>query len=163
MAYFLSEDKGDKKVCPSYRVRPHSCSWETAKCYQMNKQVDGCCSQKDFGVSWLPRSLTAQRSRFCFISEQLAWKNKSLIHLKYSIITTKHSNPCYLHLAGTGRNQSIRWSNDLPEGSRVNSIADLFIELGIPARGLSIHLRSFAVSSQRASWITNEEKGKQQE
>lgn len=43
-----------------------------------------------------------------------------------------------------------------------NSIADLFIALDIPVRGLSLHLRGLAGSLQRASWITNEEEGEQQ-
>lgn len=78
---------------------------------------------------------------FHFIPEQLAWQNKSPTHLKDSVIITKYSNTCYLHLASTGRNHSTARSNDLPKG-RANSIADLFIELGIPARDPSIHLRS---------------------
>lgn len=53
---------------------------------------------------------------------------------------------CYLLLASTGRNQSTAWTNDVPEGSRTNSIADLFIEPGIPACRPLIHLRSLAVS-----------------
>lgn len=62
------------------------------------------------------------------------------------MIITEYSNTCYLYLASTERNQSTAWPNDLPKGSRANSIADLFIEPGIPARGPSIHLRSLAVS-----------------
>lgn len=110
------------------------------------KQWDGFSHLKDFGSGDCYKAEQLRGADFHLIPEQLAWKNKSLTHLKCSIIITKYSSTCYLHLASTGRNQSTVWSNDLPKSSRTNSIADLFIEPGVPARGPSIHLRSLAVS-----------------
>lgn len=116
--------------------------------HQMNKkQLDGCCPLQDWGGGG---QLTATKPSISkeqvFTFDLSSWSGKvNHTHLKCFIITPRSSRRSHLPLASTGGNQSTAWSNDLRKGSKAKSIADLFIEPGIPAHGPSIHVRSLAV------------------
>lgn len=98
---------------------------------------------------WTARKPRSQRSRFCFIAWAASLEKQPPTRLRYSVITTRYSSACYLHLASPGRNTSTVWANRLPKGSRANSAADLVIEPGIPAPGPPIHLREALLSLLR--------------